>query len=75
MSTLIATLISTLKQAILDEEPKFWVFFNHGYSQGYNCVCSTLTKLSGWESLYHRLYLHVYAYPFPYFYPQTSHCR
>ena len=27
------------------------------------------------ESLYHHLYLHVYAYPSPYIYPQTSHCR
>ena len=47
MSTLIPGLIFTLKQAIFDEDPKFRVFFHYGYSLGYNCVCSTQTKLPG----------------------------
>ena len=46
MSTLIPPLISTLKQAIVDEDPKFWVSLNYGCLLRYNCVGSTQTKPS-----------------------------
>ena len=46
MSTLIPSLISTLKQGIVDGDPKFWVSLNYGCLLRYDCVCSTQTKLS-----------------------------
>ena len=49
MSTLIPSLISTLKQAIVDEDPEFQVSLNYGYLLTYNCVGSTQTKLSDQE--------------------------
>ena len=46
MSTLIPPLIYTLKQAIVDEDPKCRVSSNYGCLLRYNCVGSTQTKLS-----------------------------